>query len=270
MNDDMKMILFSDLHYLDDNHKEKTNRKLTKLAIPVIEELIYEINQKIKPDICVNLGDLIEDTEDYKQDIMNYDFAYTKLKEIKCPLYFVVGNHDLRSLNNENELLEILNYDNLTFSIDVNNYHLVFLGLNINSNLENNDGGINRTNTISEKDLKWLKYDLNNTKLPILIFCHYGIAEDDMNGNWWFSKDSESALLKNRKQIKEIIKKHNILAVFSGHQHWTKKINEDKLDYYIIGSLTEDINNNGIPDAVYYVVSLNDDNIDVKEQHIKL
>lgn len=42
------------------------------------------------------------------------------------------------------------------------------------------------------------------------------------------------------------------------------------LDYYIIGSLTEDINNNGIPDAVYYVVSLNDDNIDVKEQHIKL
>ena len=27
MNDDMKMILFSDLHYLDDNHKEKTNRK---------------------------------------------------------------------------------------------------------------------------------------------------------------------------------------------------------------------------------------------------
>lgn len=56
MNDDMKMILFSDLHYLDDNHKEKTNRKLTKLAIPVIEKLIYEINQKIKPDICVNLG----------------------------------------------------------------------------------------------------------------------------------------------------------------------------------------------------------------------
>ena len=48
MNDDMKMILFSDLHYLDDNHKEKTNRKLTKLAIPVIEKLIYEINQKIK------------------------------------------------------------------------------------------------------------------------------------------------------------------------------------------------------------------------------
>ena len=44
----------------------------------------------------------------------------------------------------------------------------------------------------------------------------------------------------------------------------------DNLDYYIIGSLTEDINNNGIPDAVYYVVSLNDDNIDVKEQHIKL
>lgn len=270
MKNDMKIVVFSDLHYLDDNHKERTNHKLTNLAMPVLQRLIDEINQNIKPDICVNLGDLIEDTEDYNQDILNFNYAYKKLKEINCPLYSVVGNHDLRSLNNETDLLKILNYNNLTLSIDVNNYHLVFLGLSIDNNLENNDGGINRTNKISEKDIKWLDNDLNHTKLPVIIFCHYGIAEDDMNGNWWFANDNESALLKNRKEIKEIIKKKNVLAVFSGHQHWTKKINEDNLDYYIIGSLTENINNNGIPDAVYYIVSLKDNNINVTEKHIRL
>ena len=57
MNDDMKMVIFSDLHYLDDNHKEKTNRKLTKLAIPVMEKLIYKINEEKKTVIVYAVVD---------------------------------------------------------------------------------------------------------------------------------------------------------------------------------------------------------------------
>ena len=189
MNNEMKIVIFSDLHYLDVNHKEKTNRKLTKLAMPILEKLINEINRNIKPDICVNLGDLIEDTENYNQDILNFNYAYSKLKNIKCPLYFTVGNHDLKSLSNENDLLKILGHNSLTFSIDIKNYHLVFLGLSIDNDIENNDGGINRTNKISERDIKWLEEDLNHTNLKTLIFCHYGIAEDDMVGNWWFANN---------------------------------------------------------------------------------
>lgn len=270
MNNEMKIVAFSDLHYLDVNHKEKTNRKLTNLAMPILDKLINEINENIKPDICVNLGDLIEDTENYNQDILNFNYAYNKLKNIKYPLYFTVGNHDLKSLSNENDLLKILGYNSLTFSIDVKNYHLVFLGLSIDNDIENNDGGINRTNKISERDIKWLEEDLNHTNLKTLIFCHYGIAEDDMVGNWWFANNKENALLKNRKEIKKIIENRNVLAVFSGHQHWTKKITENNLDYYIIGSLTENINNDGIPDAVYYIITLNDDFMNIETKHITL
>lgn len=131
--------------------------------------------------------------------------------------------------------------------------------------------GILKTQFISEEDLVWLKKDLENNNLPCLIFTHYGIAEDNMQGNWWFENCPQYAVLGNRKEIKDILNKDkNLIAAFSGHQHWTKKIIENDIVYYILGSLTENINDNGIPDGVYYEVILEDRKIEVKERHLEL
>ena len=92
-----------------------------------------------------------------------------------------------------------------------------------------------------------------------------------MKGNWWFAKSPDHALLGNRKEVKEILKKDkNLIAVFSGHQHWTKKKVEDGINYYVVGSLTENINDDGVPDGVYFEVSLEGNQIEVKENHLKL
>lgn len=40
----LKLVIFSDIHYLDEGHNEQYNRKLTKLAIPLFEKLNDEIN----------------------------------------------------------------------------------------------------------------------------------------------------------------------------------------------------------------------------------
>ena len=124
---------------------------------------------------------------------------------------------------------------------------------------------------ISDEDLRWLENDLINTNIPVLIFTHFGIAEDDMKGNWWFEKNPDHALLGNRKEVKEIFKNNsNILGVFSGHQHWTKRLNENGINYYVLGSLTENINDDGIPDGVYFEIDLDGNNINVIEKHLKL
>lgn len=92
-----------------------------------------------------------------------------------------------------------------------------------------------------------------------------------MKGNWWFENCPQYAVLGNRKEIKDILNKDkNLIAVFSGHQHWTKKLIENGVNYYVLGSLTENINDNGVPDGVYYEVNLEDTKIDVKERHLKL
>ena len=69
--------------------------------------------------------------------------------------------------------------------------------------------------------------------------------------------------------MKEIIKSdENIIAIFNGHQHWTKQLQEDGKNYYTVGSLTDNVDMQGIPDGVYLEVELEDRNVKIIEKHI--
>lgn len=237
----------------------------------MLQKLIEKINNEIKPELVLNLGDLVEDFNDHDKDIINLNYIWNKFKNIKGKFYSCIGNHDLRSMSSRNEVEQIMGYEHSTFSFDIEGMHIVILGTYVNNDIGTESGGIFKTQFISEQDLNWLKEDLNVNKLPTIICTHFGVAEDDMKGNWWFETCPEHALLGNRKELKEIIKiNKNILAVFSGHQHWTKKIVEDEIPYYVIGSMTENINNDDIPDGVYFVVEFDGEKLNVIEKHIKI
>ncbi len=274
-----KLILFSDLHYLPKEQiipgSKAEKRKLVDSAEPLLDKLIHEINTSIHPDAVINLGDLIEDCRNHDNDITNLKYIWNILKRIEPTFYSITGNHDLRTMQSRKEVEEIMEYNHSTFSKDINGYHLVFLGLDLNSNLGKNlslsEGGIIKTHFLSNNDLEWLRNDLNQNKLPSIVFIHYAIAEDTMEGNWWFENCPNYALLANRKELKEILREDkNLLAVFSGHQHWSKKIIEDGIPYYIVGSLTENIHMDGTPDGVYFEVEINEKNLTINEHHLKL
>lgn len=269
-----KLVIFSDIHYAPErpvNNGSIIDRKLTEYAVPILEQLIDKINNDIKPDVAINLGDLVEDFNDHDKDIINLNFIWNMLKDINVPFYSAIGNHDLRSMSSRTEVEQIMGYEHSTFSIDMLGYHFVFLGLDVKNKANVESGGILKTRCISEEDLEWLKNDLEKNELPSLIFTHYGLAEDDMKGNWWFERNPDHAVLGNRKEVKEMLKNdENLIAIFSGHQHWTKKTVEDGISYYVVGSLTENINDDGIPDGVYFEVNLNGNEIEVKENHIRL
>lgn len=258
------------MHYLPQGKCANENRKLTHYAEGILSKLIYSVNNEIKPDFVVNLGDLIEDVNNSEDDIKNYKYIYDKLNNFLCPVFSVTGNHDLKTIDSRSTLEKIMGYHHSAYSFDYNNFHFVFLGLDVNNNDILNDGGISRTQYASKSDIEWLESDLIKNKFPCIIFNHFGIAEDNMKGNFWFNNNSENALLKNRKKIKNIINNKNVLGVFSGHQHWTKKIVEDSINYYILGSMTENINNDGIPDGVYFIVEVYKDKLEVTEKHIKI
>lgn len=104
-----------------------------------MENLSNRINNEIKPDVCIYLGDFIEDTNNYKQDIENLKYICNKLKKIKVPLYAIPGNHDLCSMNSREEVENIMGYI-LPFSIDIKGYHLIFLGLDVKNDLGTAEG----------------------------------------------------------------------------------------------------------------------------------
>ena len=268
-----KLIIFSDIHYLDERPKKldfNLNRKLTQYSVPVIEKVIDKIN-KDKPDLSICLGDLIEDTFNHDRDIINYTYIWNKLKNVQVPFYSVIGNHDLRTMNSRKELEEIMKYNNATFSFDLNGYHFIIMTTNIREDLGGNDGGIYKAQCMSKEDIDWLKQDLAENELPCIICTHFGLAEDKQIGNYWFEENPEEGLMCNRNKIKEIIKSDdNIIAIFSGHQHWTKQLIEDGKKYYVVGSLTDNTDFLGIPDGVYLEVELENNDVKIIEKHIKL
>lgn len=268
-----KLIIFSDIHYLDQRPKivdANLNRKLTQYSIEVTEKLIDTIN-KCSPDVTICLGDLIEDTYNHDKDIINLTYIWNKLKEIKTPFYSVIGNHDLRTMKSRKEIEQIMGVKNATFSFDLNNYHFIILTTDIREDLGVEDGGIYKAQCVSEGEIQWLKEDLSKNKLPCIIFTHFGLAEDKQIGNYWFEGEPQAGLMNNRKIVKEIIKQNDkVIAVFSGHQHWTKQIQEEKINYYVVGSLTDNVDMLGIPDGIYLQIELEDKNIKVIEKHIKI
>jgi len=272
----MKFVVFSDIHYASEvpSHDEKAmERKLVGYAVPLVDQLIDVIDNKIKPDVAICLGDFIEDLMNHDKDIQNFLYIWKLVNRMKTPLYSTIGNHELRSMENEDEIKKLMGYDNLTYSIEIMGYHLVFLGLSIDKKESEAEGGIIKTRYLPEKDIEWLKNDLGKNELPCIVFCHYGIAEDEMKGNWWFDSKvaRELALLGNRDELKDIFKSDgNVLAVFSGHQHWTKILKEDGIDYYVVGSLTENIDNDGVPDGVYFEVEVEGKELRVEEKHLRL
>lgn len=269
----MKFIIFSDIHYAAKKPVNSGNiidRKLTQYALPLIENLIDEIN-KIKPDMVVNLGDLIEDSGDKNTDLKDLKTIWERLQRINAPFYSIIGNHDLRAMDSRKEIEEIIGYKNATFSIDCNRYHFIFLSPEVNNQVGIAAGGILRTQHLTNKDMDWLVKDLMSNNLPCIVFCHFGLAEDDMKGNWWFGNNPETAFWANRNEIKKILKQDkNLIAVFSGHQHWTKSLKEDGINYHIVGSITEDINENRIPDGIYFEVDLTDKNLKITKHNIRL
>lgn len=115
-----KLVIFSDIHYAPEkpvNNGSVIDRKLTECALPIIEKLINKINNEIKPDVAINLGDLVEDFNDHDKDIINLNFIWNMLKDIEVPFYSLAGNHDLRSMSSRTEVEQIMEYEHSTFSV---------------------------------------------------------------------------------------------------------------------------------------------------------
>lgn len=248
----MKIIVFSDLHYFAGDIETaifNTKRKLVSYALPMLDKLTEKINSEDASTIAVCLGDLIQDTTEHDGDIEALKFISERLKAIKRPFYTLLGNHDLKMMNSVGEVEEIIGRKT-TFSIDAGGWHLVFLTTEVRCELGTERGGCYKAQYLSDEHITWLREDLEKTCLPSIIFTHYALAEDE-------SINDECMFMKNRVDVKKIIKDSGkVKAVVSGHQHLTKYISEDGIDYYLVGSPIADLEYKGEPDGAYAEIEL--------------
>src|SRR6266567_7835723 len=95
--DALTLGIVTDLHFGPEARWNGKLRKLTHQAPTLLREAIRVMNDDVRPDLLVNLGDDIED-ESPELDLVRYSECQAILRTAIAPLVNVAGNHDTINL----------------------------------------------------------------------------------------------------------------------------------------------------------------------------
>lgn len=163
-----------------------------------------------KPDFIVQLGDFCV-PKPANQVIMDIWSKFTGAK------HHVIGNHDNDGGFSHDEVVRFWNATNKYYSFDLNGYHFVILNGNEEVRAGQPQG---YPNSISVEQRHWLRDDIDQTKLPVIVFCHQAL-DNDLDG---LKEGNMLRILFERANQKAGFQK--VRLVLSGHHH------EDYLNVY--------------------------------------
>ena len=259
----IKFAIINDIHLgpADSGHYNGVQRKLVAQAERLVRKFVEEMNTKEKPAFVVNLGDTIEDVNNKETDLHYFKRAVELLSGLKMPLYSLVGNHDIRTLTQQ-EIAGMLGHERMYYSFDNGGFHFVVLSFEMTGDHTHNLGDISAV--VPKNQMEWLERDLASTKNSTVVFVHYGLADDDMKGNFWFETMPSIATLDNRAEVRKVLETSGkVRAVITAHQHWNRMFVHNKIPYFTVTSLIENFNNDGVPAEAYTIVELSGNKIEL-------
>ncbi len=259
----MKFAIINDMHIGPKNagFYKGVQRKLTVEAERLVKQFVKEMNFKEKPALVVNLGDSIEDINERRADLVEFTKSKKLLSVLKMPIYTLIGNHDVRTLSHK-DIANLFGYKEMYYSFDSEGYHFVALSFVMTGNHKIDLGDIFAE--VPKDQLDWLKNDLGKNAKPTVVFMHYGLADDDMKGNFWFENAPEKGLLSNRVEVRRIFEESGrVKAVFTAHQHWNRMHVHNDIPYFTVTSLVENFNNDGVAAEAHTIVEIDPEKISV-------
>lgn len=167
-----------------------------------LQAFIEEMNQ-LKPHFIIQTGDFCMPKEKNRPLMEIWD-------QFKQPSYHVLGNHDTDGGFTHDQVITFWKATGKYYSFDQNGYHFVVLNGN-----ERPQGDTSQAypRSIGKEQINWMKKDIENTRLPVIIFCHQGI-DNDQDG---IKEGSLIRLIFERLNQKAGF--NQIRLVFSGHHH---------------------------------------------------
>ncbi len=242
----LKFVQISDAHISD--RSINTSYKMLTQSKNLLTDTINQINIIPNLDFVMLTGDGV----DVPREALINEYC-DMMNRLYIPWYMAFGNHDI-SLDGKitkDYYLSILRNKNKSFTFKQayysftpkKGYKVIVLDPVIDYKLSAN-GNIN------DKQLNWLSNQIKNTPKDdiILIFLHHPIREP-------FS--SIHHRITNAKEIDNILKIYNRpIAVFSGHYHVTKIMQDGKILHVSTPSLVTYPNS-------FRVVQVTNNNADV-------
>jgi 3',5'-cyclic AMP phosphodiesterase CpdA len=206
--------LITDIHYAD--RPNASNRSYGS-ALAKLDAFVAAMNAA-KPDFVVELGDFKDqDPTPVKENTLRYlTIIESRFAAFEGPRYHVLGNHDLDSLSKAEFQARAVNTGidpgATYYSFDQGGFHFVVLDGNFKADGTPYDSG-NYTwqdANIPPQERTWLAADLAAHRLPTIVFVHQRL---DL-------ANTADANIKNGSEIRKILEdSHQVMAVFSGHDH---------------------------------------------------
>jgi 3',5'-cyclic AMP phosphodiesterase CpdA len=219
-------------------------------------ETFSEAMREFRPDCIVDLGDRINDVA-AGQDRQRSTWVRDQLRAIGVPVFHVLGNHDVVNLTKA-ELGSVLGKPAPFEAADLDGVRVVVLDSQ-DPSFERTGGGIGL------EQRRWLETTLAETLLPAVVFCHHPLDEQRLDGHWYFEAHPAHAFVHERAPVREILERSDkVLAVFSGHLHWTRATVLNGIPYVTLGSLVDSGFTNGRPAGTFASVTVRGQTIDVQ------
>ncbi|HRN57861.1 MAG TPA: metallophosphoesterase [Agriterribacter sp.] len=228
---EFSFVFMTDLHVKHD-----------PFVLAELSRLTDTIN-KMKVDFVLTGGDQVFDV--MRGNVKKGDSLFSLYKEqiakINVPVYSCMGNHELFGIYPESDI-DSTHKDykygmfqrylgNPYYSFDHKGWHFIVLNVLDAANKK-------YTGRVDEKQIEWLKQDLSkvNANTPVAIAAHlpfvssfYQVYPPKSGGG------AASAWIKNRDEVLQLFKNHQLKLVLQGHIHWLEDINVENKTHFITG-----------------------------------
>ncbi len=266
--EDLKIGIINDTHVhakrIDRNDKkDEAPRYLPSKDVLPISNFVADM-QAFNPEFVVHLGDVIEGTndEDYV-GLAGIKLVKNKLEKVGVPIYWVLGNHDLRSVTKD-QFENALELDSLQQTFDIGDYRFVILDANFNpkGGFPGPTGNKFIPGFVPSEEVKWLKEQLATDK-RVFVFMHQGAYLSKLKGDEKVS-DSDDNLSSKKFKMKQPVASANILrdvfreyrvdGFFNGHMEAKYYEKDGQTHYY---SFTGTKKSEDYPDSYYELTIIN-------------
>jgi Icc protein len=249
MTGELTIGIVTDLHFGPEARWAGKLRKLTHQAAELTRGFVRAMNDEVRPDLVVNLGDDIED-ESREADLARYGECQSLLRTARAPLVNVAGNHDLAYMNREDLNRFWQRSGPLYYAFDARGWHFVVLHTLEKPNVEVR---------VPDTQMEWLRANLAATRDPTVVLMHHSASEQDVEDSRWWPGRAHLALVKERTALRRVFEEsQRVRAVFNGHLHWNHLDVIAGIPYVTVQSLIENLDDDapGRPAAAHAVVRL--------------
>ena len=204
----LRLGLVTDLHYAD---KDARGSRHYRESLTKLSEAARQFDKE-KPELIIELGDLIDGTDAVEVEKKNLRRVVKQLTATAGRHHCVVGNHCVNNLTKP-EFLEIVGQEKSFYSFDASGYHFVILDACFTS--EGVPYGRKKANVkwgdakLPPAELEWLQADLRQSPHKSIVCVHQCLDVIPPFG------------VTNGPEVRKILEASGkVLAVLQGHWHW--------------------------------------------------